>query len=310
MTNMTVMFIFILYIVISAIVLWFFTLGNFQDWLFRCTLVIFLPIIGWFIPSVWPKKILRNEGEQFEDYMDAQTDDIPIELRSSKLALERDRELAVVSIEEVLIISDFTTRRRVMLDLLKQDAMKYLDILQTAVMNDDTETSHYAVTAVIEVKRELSLLLQKLSVEFSQNPQDPHVARTYVQVIKEYLRSGFLDKQSTKNYRMTYIQVIQTIIENNQATEELFNEKIDMEMTLGELQAAEQTALLFKERYPLSEKPYLQLLAIYCELKSASKFRTVLNNLKNAPITLTNDALVTVRYWSTGVNNTDEMVLE
>ncbi|ATP40265.1 hypothetical protein CSE16_09530 [Solibacillus sp. R5-41] len=310
MTNMTIMFIIFLYIVISAFVLWFFSLGNLQDWVFRCTLVLFLPVIGWFIPSLWPKKLLRNEGEQFEAYMNAQTDDIAIELRSSKLTIEKDRELAVVSIEEALIISDFTTRRRVMLDLLKQDAMKYLDILQTAVTNDDTETSHYAVTAVIEVKRELSLLLQKLSVEFSQNPQDQHVALTYVQVIREYLQSGFLDKQSTKNYRMTYIQVIQSIIENNKATEALFNEKIDMELTLGELQAAEQTALLFKEHYPLSEKPYLQLLAIYCELKSASKFRSVLNNLKNAPITLTNEALVTVRYWSTGVNITDEMAMD
>ncbi|MEK4425421.1 hypothetical protein [Solibacillus sp. FSL K6-1523] len=306
---MTIMLIFILYMIISAIVLWFLTLGHFQDWLFRCTLVLFLPVIGWFIPSVWPKKILKNKGELFEAYMNAQTDDIPIELRSSKMVIERDRELAVVSIEEALIISDFTSRRRVMLDLLKQDAMKYLDILQTAVMNEDTETSHYAVSAVIEVKRELSLLLQKLSVEFSQNPQDLEVGLTYVQVIKEYLRSGFLDKQSTKNYRMTYIQVIQSIIEKNQATEALFNEKINMEITLGELQAAEQTALLFKERYPHSEKPYLQLLAIYCELKADTKFTIVLNNLKNAPIMLTNEALVTVRYWSTGVNHTDEMVM-
>lgn len=307
---MIVVFIFFLYIVISAIVLWFFSRGQMQDWLFKCTLVVFLPVIGWFIPSVWPKKMLKNEGDHFEAYMNAQTDDIPIELRSSKMVIERERELAVVSIEEALMISDFTTRRRVMLDLLKQDAMKYLDILQTAVMNDDTETSHYAVTAVIEVKRELSLLLQKLSVEFSQNPQDRHVAETYVQVIKEYLRSGFLDKQSTKNYRMTYIQVIQTMIDNEQATEALFNEKINMEITLGELQAAEKTALLFKEHYPQSEKPYLQLLAIYCELKSASKFRIILNNLKNAPITLTNEALVTVRYWSTGVKHTDEMAVD
>lgn len=307
---MTLLFIYFFYIIISAIILWFFSLGHFQDWLFRCTLVIFLPVIGWFIPSVWPKKLLINNGEQFAAYMNAQTDDIPIELSSSKMAIEKDRELAVVSIEEALIISDFTTRRRIMLDLLKQDAMKYLDILKTAVLNDDTETSHYAVTAVIEVKRELSQLLQKLAVDFSQNQDDALVARTYAQVIKEYLRSGFLDQQSIKTYRMTYVQVLQKIIDNNEATEDIFYEKIDMEIKLGELQSAEQTALLFKEQHPLSEKPYLQLLEIYCQLKSGSKFRVVLNDLKISPITLTNDGLVTVRYWSTGVNETDEMAMD
>lgn len=306
----TLFVIFLLYVGISGFVLWFFARGHLQDWLFKWILVVFLPVIGWLIPSIWPKKLLKNEGDQFNDYMNAQTEDIPIELRSSKSIIEKERELAVVSIEEALIISDYTTRRRVMLDLLKQDAMKYLDVLQTAVLNDDTETSHYAVTAVIEVKRELSLLLQKLAVEFSQNPQDLDVGITYADVIKGYLRSGFLDKQTTKNYRMTYIQVIQTMIDNHQATEALFDEKITMERTLGELSAAEQTALLFKERYPHSEKPYLQLLAIYCELKAATQFILVLNSLKKIPITLSNDALVTLRYWSIGENHTNEMAME
>ena len=195
-----------------------------------------------------------------------------------------------------------------MIDVLKQDALQYLDVLKTAVTNEDTETSHYAVTAVIEVKRELTILLQKLSVEFSQTPNDKQLALTYASVIKEYLRSGFLDEQSIKQYRITYTQILQQLIDSNQADEDVFVEKVEMELKLGDIYSAEQTALLFKERYPMCEKAYLSLMAIYYEMRAFEKLEKELRSLMATPISLSNQALTTVRYWSTGVNTKNEMV--
>lgn len=298
----------LLYIVVSIIMSFFLSKGNKREWLFKLTIVIFLPIIGWLFPSIWSRKLIRNKGNQFEAYMNGQTDDIPIELIESKTKIERERELNVISIEEALIVSDYSTRRRIMIDVLKQDALQYLDVLKTAVTNEDTETSHYAVTAVIEVKRELTILLQKLSVEFSQTPNDKQLALTYASVIKEYLRSGFLDEQSIKQYRITYTQILQQLIDSNQADEDVFVEKVEMELKLGDIYSAEQTALLFKERYPMCEKAYLSLMAIYYEMRAFEKLEKELRSLMATPISLSNQALTTVRYWSTGVNTKNEMV--
>ena len=298
---------FLLYFIISAVIIFFITKGNWREWLFKMTIVLFLPIIGWLLPSIWPKSFLRNKGEQFEAYMNEQTEDIQIQMLESQEKIERDRELNVLSIEEALIVSDYTTRRRVMIDVLKQDAMQYLDVLKKAVTNEDTETSHYAVTAVIEVKRQQSILLQQLSVQISQNPDDKQTALQYASVIKEYLRSGFLDEQSTKQYRTTYSQILQQLIGNDQADEEVYVEKVMMELKLKDMQAAEQSARLFKERYPLSEDAYLSLMTVYFEMRAFKKLEQELRNLKSTPITLSNQALTTVRFWSTGVKEKNEM---
>ncbi len=291
---------FVLYIIISAAVIFFISKGNWREWLFKMTIVTFLPIVGWFFPSIWPKTFIHNKGSQFEGYMNKQTEDIQIQMLESQEKIERDRELNVLSVEEALIISDYTTRRRVMIDVIKQDALQYLDVLKKAVTNEDTETSHYAVTAIIEIKRELSVLLQQLSVQFSKNPDDKQVALTYGSVIKEYLRSGFLDEQSTKQYRMTYSQILQQLIINDQADEDVYAEKVMVELELKDIQAAEQSARLFKEQYPLCEKAYISLMTVYYEMRAFEKLAQELRNLKSTPITLSNTALTTVRFWSTG----------
>ena len=61
-----------------------------------------------------------------------------------------------------------------MIDVLKEDTMQYMEVIKTAVLNEDTETSHYAVSAVMEIKRKLSISLQQLSVKFDQNKRDTH----------------------------------------------------------------------------------------------------------------------------------------
>lgn len=296
---------FIIYIIGSGLLLFFLTKGRWTEWLLKWVIVVFLPIIGWLLASIWPKKWLKRDESFFESYMNSQSEDISIRLLTSKETVKKNEELNIVAIEEALLVSDFSTRRRVLIDILKQDAMQYIDVLKIAVINEDTETSHYAVTAVVEVKRKLTILLQKLAVEYSRNPEDSQVAYTYAEVIKEYLRSGFIDAQSMKQYQITYIQLLDHLIQADQASEKIFIEKIEMELTVQDLAKAEQTAHHFKARYPLCEDAYLQSMSIYFKARAFEKLQDELALLKKAPITLSNRALTIVRYWN-GVNNKNE----
>lgn len=292
------MTLFVVYLISSALLLLLLTKGNRMEWLFKMTIVTFLPIIGWLMPSVWPKKWIAHNGQFFEGYMDTQSSDLTIQLLTTQAKVQREQELNIVAVEEALLISDVSVRRKVLIDILKQDAMQFIDVLKTAVTNEDTETSHYAVTAVIEVKRELTNLLQKLSVEFGQNPNDALVTKTYADVIREYLRSGFLDAQSTKQYQMTYIQLMQQLIHLHEATEDVFQEKIKMELTVNNPIAAEKTVALFKQQFPLCEEAYLSAMSIHFATRSYEKLNAELEALKSISITLSNKTLTTVRYWT------------
>lgn len=289
--------------IISAIILGFMAKKSVKEWFLKIIIVSFVPIIGWFFPIIWSKMLIPNKGETLDSYLKKQNDDIEIELLAKEETIEREKELNIIPIEEALVISDFTTRRKVMLDVLKKDAMQYIDVIKMAVLNDDSETAHFAVAAVMEVKRKLSLSLQTFSVEFEKDPYHSMIARSYAQVLREYMKSGFLDEKTLKKYKYTYIQVLEQLIDNGEGDQITFEEKMKVEMELHEYANAEKTGLQYLQYFPGIEEPYICLLDYYYTTKSKISMQRVLDELMNSTIQFSNRALTIVRYWSGGQEN-------
>ncbi|WP_144511971.1 hypothetical protein [Bacillus sp. FJAT-22090] len=294
---------YLMYIVLSGIVLLFISNKSRKEWLLKMTIVTFLPVIGWALPIVTANKFIKNKGELFGSYISQQDEDISLEILAIQEKIDKEKELDIVPIEDALVVSNYSNRRKVMIDVLKEDTLQYMDVLKTAVLNEDTETSHYAVTAVMEIKRKLSISMQELSVKFDQQSDDVHVGYAYAQVLKEYMGSGFLDKQTIRKYKYTYIHVLSQLIRNGNVDEETFQEKIKTEMEMNEYSAAEATCNEYLKKYPNSENPYVSLLKLYYTTKSTIKMQGILDELKKSTIKLSNRALTIVRYWSEGTEH-------
>lgn len=293
-------FLYLMYVIVSAVLLALLFPKD-KGWLLKLVLVAFLPIIGWLLPILWPQKFIKNNGNAFETYVHKQNEDVPVELLAVKIKVKKEKELNIIPIEDALVTSDYVTRRKVMIDVLKEDTLQYMEVIKIAVLNEDTETSHYAVSAIMEVKRKLSIAMQGLSVKFEQNPFDLHIANSYAQVLKEYMTSGFLDAQTLKKYKYTYIQVLNQLLQNGMCRHELFEEKIATEIEVNEYAKAEQTCLHYLREYPDTEQPYLALMELYYKINARNKMSYVLEDLKRSNIKLSNRALTIVRYWSGGM---------
>ena len=120
-----------LYVVTSGLVLAIFYKPSAKEWILKMVVVSFLPVIGWFLPIMWKNKWIRNRGEVFGEYIDAQDEDIQIDHLTIHEKIEKEKELNVISINDALIISENSVRRRVIIDVLKEDALNYLEVLQT-----------------------------------------------------------------------------------------------------------------------------------------------------------------------------------
>jgi len=293
-------FYYFLYLIISGIILVFSSNKSWKEWMLKFIIVSFLPGVGWLFPAVWPKAWITNKGQLFNEYMKQQDEDINVELLVSHMKINKEKELNVIPIEDALLVNDYLTRRKVMIDVLKEDAMQYIDVIKRAVLNEDTETSHYAVSAIMEVKRKLSISLQELSVKFEKHKEDNHVAKTYAQVLKNYMLSGYLDDQTQRKYKYTYIQTLDQILNNGGDDMEIFEEKIKTELELNELFKAEQTCRQYLKKYPHEENPYINLLNVYYTTRSTTNMQEVLEDLKKSSVRLSNRALTIVRYWSEG----------
>jgi hypothetical protein len=292
--------IILLYILLSGFLIAFIYRPTRREWLLKWLIVSALPIVGWLFPTVWANTNSQTKEAGLEKDIFELEDEPDIRQTGIHLRIDADKELNVVSIEEALVVSRHSDRRSVMINVLKQDSLKYMDVLQQAVSNEDSETSHYAVSAVMELKRKLTLSLQELSVQYESNKDDVHVLRTYANVIKAYMQSGFLDDRTLRKYKFTYITVLGNLIALSPESDSVYVEKAEAELDVERLTEAENTSLLYLERYPNHEEAYLSLLKVYFNMKSYEKMKETLDLLKSSPLRLSNRALTLVRFWSEG----------
>ena len=88
------------------------------------------------------------------------------------LAEEDQEHRNVAPINEILAMNDSKTRRSVIMDVLYDDPGGYVEQLQEASVNDDTEVVHYAVTALIELQKEFEQKLLKLERKRKHEPDN------------------------------------------------------------------------------------------------------------------------------------------
>ncbi len=292
--------IYIAYLLISFTALLLIYRKSWQEWLIRLIVVAVLPVAGWLFPLFWPKRITAGSKEAFDDYVRRQQEEHEVRRIGVYKQVERQQELNIIPIEEALLVSEHQTRRKVMIDVLKQDSLNYLEILRRAVSNEDTETSHYAVSAIMETKRKLLLSLQELSVKFENQPDDLQVVGAYAEVLRAYMRSGFLDQRTLLKNQYTYLAVLKQYIMLSDQSEWAYQEKINLEIDLQALGDAEQSAQSYLAQYPDSEEAYLSLIKVYYTMQSHSKLQETLERLRGTSLRLSNHALTVVRFWSEG----------
>ncbi|WP_176220660.1 hypothetical protein [Cohnella massiliensis] len=208
------------------------------------------------------------------------------------------KETNIVPIEEALVVNDYRTRRRLLLDMLKDDADGHSELLERAIQNEDTETSHYAVSAVMERKRKLQTNLQRLTVEYERQRGNLDVAAEYAQALHRMIEGGFADARTKKIYLSTYSRVLGELIAGGLHDESVFKNKIECAMRLGEVQAALADCEAFRKAYPDSEQAYLSSLGVCFELRQKESFFELLEQLKASRIRISNATLGMIRYWS------------
>ncbi|MBD2867544.1 tetratricopeptide repeat protein [Paenibacillus arenilitoris] len=296
--------IFIAYLLLCGILLGIRHKRDKREWLLRFALAASLPVIGFLLPLFWRKRWQERNASRATARIAELDAALTIDNLGRHTGVYRkpdaEKERNVVPLEEALLVNDLTNRRRIMIDLLKQDSLEYLEVLRLAVGNEDTETSHYAVSAIMEIKRKLTLAMQELSVKYEENKQDAHLLASYADVLKSYMRSGFLDDRTMLKHKHTYTEVLGRLIAADPDTAGAYKDKLETELDLGRYSDAEQTALQFLERYPRSEDAYLGLMNVYYTLRSIDRLKQTLEQLKQSSIRLSSGALTAVRFWSEG----------
>ncbi|MBQ7794524.1 MAG: hypothetical protein IJ366_08420 [Clostridia bacterium] len=117
------------------------------------------------------------------------------EIYKSVTVEEKKNTDSVIPIEEALLINSAKERRELIMDVLTDNPKEYIEFLQMAGNNDDTEVVHYAVTAMVEISKENDFMLQQLERKYSANPGDYNILKEYSDFLWSCLEQNLMQGQ-------------------------------------------------------------------------------------------------------------------
>lgn len=256
---------------------------------------LFVPIFGfavYFLPQFIYKITHKQNSYDRDDLILFQ------EKEQYVMKPKLEEELNIVPFQEALAIGKADEKRALLLGILKKDMMNNTQITQFALNDIDSETSHYAAAATMEVYRKMKLGIQELEAEIKNDPQNFELQKQLLDQIYEYVKSGVLSERDRMVHINTYIARMNAAID--QKADALptvyYVHQIDFLMETNRLHEAETLAKQVKEK-GANEEIYLKLLEIYFELKNEREFYNTFTELKDSEINLSSKGMEAVRFW-------------
>ncbi len=226
------------------------------------------------------------------------------EIHKSILMEDDTAQDLMVPLQEALLMNDAFTRRELMMNILYDDAGKYVEVLKKARMNDDTEVVHYATTAMVELQKDYEARLQEAKRAYEGEAENERRLKEYSQVLEEYINSGLPEGNRLKEMCAVYGQLLDQQIERIAGREEipeeaigLYRRKFENDLRLEDLSDAQLMAAHVMERWPDREEGYLLKIRYAVQKKDREEIHRMVELIRNRKVYLSPEARRTVEFW-------------
>lgn len=218
--------------------------------------------------------------------------------------LEHDQQTdSILPMQDALLLEDTKTKRRLLSDAIKKDVLQNNNILLSAVRDEDSEISHYAVSMVNRKIRDLEAVFYRLHKKLKATPNDVTALKEYVNVVDVYLKSSSLDTVSQVKLQEDYTAILERLLHLDGSEKKYFLMKINCEIELQNYKKAEEFCHLFLQHFPHSEEPHLLSIKLSYYLLDYQKIRQAIQGLKNSEVQFSKEALEIIRFWDRGEPN-------
>ena len=261
--------------------------------------IIAIPVVGLILLALTSliAAIRRKKTTEY-DFADLMT------FQSSKQYFMRPNikeELDLVSVEESVRISEIQEKRNLVRNILKRDIEKYSRSIQVALKDRDSETAHYAASAIMEVYRKMVLGIQHIEASYEEDMDDTEVATIYLEALWDYISSGILSERDREQSIQKYMDAVYRIrsISVELLKKDEFIRMSDFYSEAGNLNKSEEWAKEALEKYE-SEDTYLNMLKVTYNMNNKEKFEKVLSDLRKSKVILSDKSIDQLRYWIAG----------
>lgn len=210
-------------------------------------------------------------------------------------------ETRVIPIKKALIEEDILRRREVVLNIIKKDVNNYSSLINTALINDDSETSHYAASSILHSKRKLDNNMNRISELYKENIENPIVMAEYADQLVNFVNNEYVDNSAKTKYIEEAINILEKIVDEkiDLDNRHIYN-LINILLKIENFKSANKYTELLMENYPSSEEKYLQVLKAFYVMNYYDKFDIALKKFISSHITFSKETVKIIRFWLGG----------
>ena len=218
------------------------------------------------------------------------------ELYKSVTIDEKRIAATTVPIEEALIVNSVRERRAIIMDVLNDNPREYIEFLQKAGNNEDTEVVHYAVTALVEISKENEFTLQKFEQAHEEDPTDVAVLTEYTRFLWYCLEQNLMQGQVEVMYRELLSNLLLEKIELYPEIKD-FEYLITNEIVRGNHTFAGEALDRMGSMYSSEEEYYIQKINYLATLGRGQDIQKVLDEVQEKNVYLSSKAKEVLAFW-------------
>lgn len=209
---------------------------------------------------------------------------------------DRHAETDRVSMEEALLVSGLTYRREMVMGLLDApDPLSCLPALRRALANEDSETSHYASVAIMELRRKLQQQLDEAESLWRRDPQDAGACADWEGLLYRMIRTDLFDPDVRRQLLRRHTALTDRMLRAGLPPEACLHHRIRLELQQGNCAQAQRLCARYLKAYPHSEQAVRDQMEVCIQSKNSSGLQKFLHGLRDRPVLLTASTLAWVR---------------
>lgn len=221
----------------------------------------------------------------------------------TQLKADENRERNILPLEEAVLVDDSKNQRLAMMNAIKGDIRESLAAVSLALRAKDSETAHYAASALSSILNEFRITVSKMLGKLEgEAPEETGVEEELLDYMDGILRQQvFSDLEQNR-----FVHIME------HAAEGLY-QKDASRLTSGQyenicmrLLEVQDTALSEKwcdrltEQYPEQLSSYTCRLKLYFTLRQREAFFRTMDELKKSNVVINSETLEIIRIFSHG----------
>lgn len=210
-----------------------------------------------------------------------------------------DRDINITPMQEALVVSDVSRRRKMLLDVLKKDIRRSLGSIAIALDNPDSETSHYAASVILDVLSEFRGNVQNMHAKFKKDPEDFDLGSLLLGYIDDVLRQDILTGDEKRSYTYMEDEIADTMFGYHPERFEGYQYRRLMEdlVGIGEFSVSEKWAARAMKNRDYQLDTYIGCLKFYFAYKDRDSFLKCLDRLKSSGVAVNKETMELIRIF-------------